>query len=90
MNIHGLTQTLNCGVWFGEAKMQMFYQLLPPQLICKDGILITSPVCLCESCSPFSHGFGVVGVLLPDVFGKKDKNMKGAMLGSTSDRCGVL
>lgn len=80
MNIHGLTRTLNCSVWFGEATMQMLFQLLPPQLICKDVMLITSPDCLCESCSHFSCGFEVVGVLLPDVFGKRNENMEGAML----------
>lgn len=68
----------------GEATMQMFFQLLPPQLICKDVMLITSPNCLCESCTASSRGFGVVGVLLPDVFGKKDENMEDAMWGSVS------
>lgn len=86
MNIHGLTQTLNFSVWFGETTMQMFFRLLPPQLICKDVMLITSLDCLCESCSPFSHGFGLVGVLLLDVFGKKD----GGCHVSASDRYGVL
>lgn len=75
---------LNCGVWFGQATIQISFQLLPPQLICKGAKLIAFQNCPHESCRPFSCVLGVVRVLLSDAFGKEDESMEGARLAAAS------
>lgn len=79
-----LASPLNSNICFGQGMVQMSFQLLPPQLICKGVMLIAFQNCLYESCNPFSRVFGAVRVLLSDAFGKVDQSMEGARVAAAS------